>query len=210
MKRGTTLLVAVTAVVLLAGCASNRPVDGETSQPTDSDHTAETGQDSPGTTADYLDELYSESLHEGVTPAPPGTAYIEVAGERFEFESLDCTINDEPGRRQFIVSAGGETTGSGHMLYLSRQIGSDIGFNFEEEHVQLALLVTENGENRMSNSMAQHEREQGEPAEWVRGSGAHPLARVVGKEATATGALEGVPFAPDPTEAEFIAAATCP
>src|SRR5690606_14557992 len=99
---------------------------------------------------------------------------------------------------QFIVVAGGETTNSGHKLYLSRQIGSGIGFAFEEEHVQLALLDTDGGEGKMSNSMAQHQREQGEPAEWMRGSGTHPLVRVVGNEATASGVLDGVPFAPNP------------
>ncbi|MBK0419866.1 hypothetical protein JD276_12565 [Leucobacter sp. CSA1] len=210
MNKAITTIGAFAAFFLLTGCGSSTPESSESPQSTDSDHTAEPDQESPETTADHLDELYSDSLHEDVTPAPPGTAYIEVAGERFEFESLNCTINDEPERGQFIITASGETTGSGHKLYLSRQIGSDIGFNFEDEHVQLALLVTENGESRMSNSMAQHERQPGEPAEWVRGSGTHPLVRAVGSEATATGTLEGVPFAPDPAEAEFVAAATCP
>lgn len=208
MKRLTTLGV-VAATALLVGCASSAPGGGEPTQPVDSAQTTETGEGSPETITEYLDELYADSLHAGVTPAPAGTAYIEVAGERFEFESLDCTINDELERGQFIVAARGETSGSGHILYLSRQIGADIGFNFEDEHVQLALLMTENGESRMSNSMAQHEREQGEAAEWVHGSGTHPLVRVVGSQATATGTLKGVPFAPDPAEAEFVAAASC-
>lgn len=209
--RAITVIGAATAIFLLSGCASDTPESTEPSQSADSEQVTETSQDNGSeSSGDYLDELYSESLHEDVTPAAPGTAYIEVAGERFEFESLNCTVNDETDRGQFIVAASGETTDSGHILYLSRQIGADIGFEFEEEHVQLALLVTEGGESRMSNSMAQHEREQGEPAEWMRGSGSHPLIRVVGKEATAIGVLEGVPFAPNPAEAEFIAAATCP
>lgn len=200
---------AFTAVVLLAGCTSATPEANSEPQSTDPDQTSETTQGSPDTSSEYLDDLYAESLHNGITPADPGTAYIEVAGERFEFENLDCTIADEPDRGQFIVSAGGEATGSGHRLYLSRQIGSDIGFAFEEEHVQLSLLVVEDGSEKMSNAMAQHERDQGEAAEWIRGFGSHPLVRVVGNEATASGVLEGVPFAPDPAEAEFIAAATC-
>jgi hypothetical protein len=106
--------------------------------------------------------------------------------------------------------AGGETTGSGHQLYLSRKTGSDIGFTFEEELVQLALLVAEDGAERMSNALAQHERAQGEPPAWIRGSGSHPLVRVVGNEATARGVLDGVPSATDPAEAAFVAAATCP
>lgn len=237
MRRGLATIGAVAAIVL-AGCASATPEESdspvesdpaedsdtaeeddpaeedetsEDSEPTDSDDPADADEDAaPEASADYLDELYAESLHEGVAPADPGTAYIEVAGERFEFESLSCTIHDEPDIGQFIVSASGETTDSGHTMYLSRQIGTEIGFNFEDEHVQLSLLTIEDGEGRMSNSMAQHERAQGEPAEWVRGSGTHPLVRVVGDEATASGMLAGVPFAPNPAEAEFVAAATCP
>lgn len=200
---------AFAAVVLLAGCTSATPEANSEPQSTDSDQTSETTQGSPDTSGEYLDDLYAASLHDGISPADPGTAYIEVAGERFEFENLDCTVADEPDRGQFIISAGGEATGSGHRLYLSRQIGSDIGFAFEEEHVQLSLLVVEDGAEKMSNAMAQHERDQGEAVDWIRGSGSHPLVRVVGNEATASGVLEGVPFAHDPAEAEFIAAATC-
>ncbi|WP_110588302.1 hypothetical protein [Microbacterium suaedae] len=202
---------AIAGIILLSGCA---PGAADESEPSQSAGTAPSSESAPSAapegSADYLDELSSESLHEGVAPAAPGTAYIEVAGERFEFESLTCTLADEPDIGQFIAAANGETTGSGHSMYLSREIGTDIGFHFEDEYVQLALLVTEGGEDRMSNSMAQHEREQGTSPEWVRGSGTHPLIRVVGNEATAMGVLDGVPFAPDPAEAEFIAAATCP
>lgn len=213
MKPGTTTLIAVAALALLTGCASNTPERGEPAQPTDSDRTAETSQDSPESTSDYLDELYSESLHEGVAPAPPGTAYIEVAGERFEFENLDCTINDQPGRGQFIVSASDDTSGSGHRLYFSREIGSDIGFNWENEHVQLALLTAPGGGESMgqySNSMAQHSRDEGKPPEWLEGSGTSPLVRLVGNESTATGSLSEIMFADTPLAGEFIAAATCP
>lgn len=197
MNRGTTAMGAV--VVLLAGCASGAQENSDPSQPAD-----------PEQAAGHLDELYSESLHEGVTPAAPGTAYLEVAGERFEFEVSEfaCSVSDEQDIGYFRVTTS--TDADGNQLLLNRDIGEGVGFHFEDEFVQLALMVTEGGESRMSNSMAQHEREQGEPAEWVRGSGTHPLIRVVGDEATASGVLEGVPFAPDPAEAEFVAAATCP
>lgn len=196
MKRGATALSAV--VILLAGCASDAQDNNDPPQPADSEPAA-----------GLLDELYSESLHEGVTPAAPGTAYLEVAGERFEFEVsvFACSVSEEQNNSYFRVTTS--TDADGNQLLLNREIGTDIGFHFEDEFVQLALMVTEGGESRMSNSMAQHEREQGEPAEWVRGSGTHPLIRVVGAEVTAAGVLEGVPFAPDPAEAEFVAAATC-
>lgn len=197
---------------MLAACTADASEEGgDRLQRPDSGQAAGAAEEGASEAPDeYLDELHSETLHESVTPAAPGTAYVEVAGERFEFESLNCTGNDEPGRGQFIVVASGETTASGHQLFLHRQIGADIGFHFEDEYVQLALLVEESGEAKMNNSMAQHEREQGEPPVWVRGSGTHPLVRVVGQQATATGVLEGVPFAPNPEEAEFVAAATCP
>src|SRR5690606_24672262 len=158
---------AFAAVVLLAGCTSATPEANSEPQSTDSDQTSETTQGLPDTSGEYLDDLYAASLHDGISPADPGTAYIEVAGERFEFENLDCTVADEPDRGQFIISAGGEATGSGHRLYLSRQIGSDIGFAFEEENVQLSLLVVEDGAEKMSNAMAQHERDQGEAVDWI-------------------------------------------
>lgn len=230
MKLGTptTRAAAVLATFgLLAGCASSTAQDdgdapdpveteaaGEPAAPASSTEQADDEDAAaPAPSTDYLDELYADGLHEGVAPAAPGTAYIEIEGERFEFTSLSCTVNDEPGRGQFIVSASDESTGSGHMLYLSREIGADLGFNFENEHVQLAHLIVSGDDETMaqySNSMAQHARDEGEAPDWLEGAGESPLVRVVGDEATAIGTLEGVMFAEEPLEGDFVAAATCP
>lgn len=217
MRKYLTPLVGVTATVIaLTGCSSSKtPPAHQTQQSPVTDTESDTPQDSAqsatqDTTHEFLDVLYSEELHTDVQPAAPGTAYIEVAGERFEFSDLTCTISEQPGREQFIVAAGQETTGAGHQLTLSRQIGADIGFSFEEEHVQLSLLVTQDGTEKMSNTMAQHEREQGQPAQWIHGSGTAPLIHVVERQATARGVVAGVPHAPISTDSEFVAAATCP
>ncbi|MTV24611.1 hypothetical protein FTX61_04145 [Nitriliruptoraceae bacterium ZYF776] len=199
---------AVAAAILLVGCASDAPEDRDPAS-FDAGGAAAASEDAPAS-ADHLDELYADRLHEGVSPAAPGTAYLEVAGERLEFPSLTCTVNDEPGRGQFLVSASDDT---GHQLYLSREIGPDIGFDWENEHVQLALLTTPGDEETMaqySNSMAQHARDEGAAPEWLEGAGDAPLVRVVGDEATATGTLGAVAFADEPLTGEFVAAATCP
>lgn len=214
MTKRTITIGAATAVLLLSGCASGGPSTSEPPQSRDTDQSAETTQGTaPVASGDYLEELFSESLHDGVAPAAPGTAYIEVAGERFEFESVQCDVFDEPSRGVFSLSANDDASGTGHRFYLSREIGPDIGFNWENEHVQLALLTTPasgDAPEQFSNSMAQHGRDEGEPPAWDWGDGTSPLVRVVGDEATAMGTLEGILLAPDPLEGDFVAAATCP
>ncbi|MDT0201722.1 hypothetical protein [Nocardioides sp. AE5] len=210
----TIMTGAVAAVLPLSGCASSGPSTSELLESGNTDQSAETFQDrAPGASTDYLDELFSESLHDGVAPAAPGTAYIEVAGERFEFGSVQCDISDQTSRGIFSLSASDDASGTGHQFYLSREIGPDIGFNWENEYIQLALLTTPargDTPERFSNSMAQHGRDEGDPPAWDWGNGTSPLVRVVGDEATAMGTLEGILLAPDPLEGDFVAAATCP
>ena len=161
----------------------------------------------------YLDELYADALYEGVAPADPGTAYLEVAGERFEFADVQCSVDDTPGASRLEVTASGEAGGAPHKLYLKREIGPDLGFNLENEHVQLAYFVPGEGgaADQYSNAMAQHSRDEGEEPAWSQGAGESPLLRIVGPEVTATGELGAVPFAPDGAgDGQFVAAATCP
>lgn len=203
------LLLAVTACAVPAepspDDATATGVD-ETTGVDDGDGSGEGG---------YLDELYADSLDDGVTPAEAGTAYLETAGQRFDFASVTCSLDDTPGAQRLSVTASDETTGAGHKLYLTREIGPDYGFNFENEHVQLAYLVLGEGgaPDQFSNLMAQHARDEGEAPNWLEGSGESPLLRIVGKQVTATGAFDAVPFAPETSlgdAAPFIAAATCP
>lgn len=204
VRRTTQALGAVAVAALVAGCGGDATSVSEAA--------AEPVEDSGEGSSEVLDELYAESLHEGVEPASPGTAYIEVAGERIEFSDLDCIVDETPGASRFRVEARGDADGVGHILYLDREIGPEIGWSFEDELVQLALLTTaatEEAPDRFSNSLAQHGREEGEQPEWAEGSGPSPLIRAVGQQATATGSLDGAMFADAPLEGDFVAAATC-
>ncbi len=162
---------------------------------------------------DFLDELYAPSLHEGITPADPGTAYFEITGQRFDFTEVVCTIRDEPGAQRFRVDATGDTEGAGHLLYIDRQIGENIGWNWEDELVQFAQRLPQENEDDPAmwhSSMIQHERPRNGAVQWDHGGGASPVIRVVGDQATATGTMTAMMFHNQAFEGEFIATATCP
>lgn len=211
-RRLTSAAAVLATTMLLVGCAlDSSPRDPEQASATGDEQSDATDQEAaPAASGAYLDTLYSDALHNGVAPASPGTAYIEAAGERYEFTDIACTISEEPGREQLIVNAGGEITGSGHRLYFSRQVGAELGFNFENEHVQLSVLTGEGSAATMNNSMAQHARDLGEDPDWMFGEGESPLVRIVGGEVTAIGVLQRLPGAPSAVEGTFLAAATCP
>lgn len=199
---------------LLAGCGTDT---GDSSggagpapaQPVDAQATV-----SPAGGRDYLEQLHAESLYAGVTPAEPGTAYIRVAGRRIDFATVNCTGRQGPGGETFNATASDDGDEAGHMLYMVRNIGPSVSWAWEDEHVQLALLTTPAGEgqarNRYSNSLAQHNREQGADPVWSTGAGQSPLVRIVGEQATATGTLAGMLYAETPLEGDFVAALTCP
>ncbi|GFZ92183.1 hypothetical protein [Nesterenkonia alkaliphila] len=215
---GTGPEAAEPALVEEAG-ANNGDTDDQESEdapepepaaPEEEDEEASNAADAPQPATDPLDTLFADSVHNGIASASPSSAYIEVDGQRFEFGDVSCSIVDEPDQQHFAVTAVEEATG--HLMYFSRSIGENIGFNWEDEHVQLSLLTTPGDEGELdqySNSMAQHDRERGAAPEWFHGSGTSPLIRVVGSEATASGVLTGIPFAEAPTEGPFIAAVAC-
>jgi len=234
VTRARTAVAAAALASILAGCAASgsSPTDvsdsgaeqveastdaaapeADDGEAAPADESEETADQEPTATSDtvYLEELFAEALHEGITPAAPGTAYIEVAGQRFDFDEVTCSLGEKPGAEQLHIDVSEERSGSGHLMYIERSIGADIGWNWEDEFVQLAVLgEAEDGSPQMSNSLVQHDRpEDGDP-KWHRGEGVSPLIRIVGKEVTTTGSLGGVPFAPEPLEGEFVAAATCP
>lgn len=209
---------ATLALLLVAtACAADAEPSAATSGTDGADAAVEAGASGDAGSAgdgDYLDELYAASLHEGVAPADPGTAYLEAGGERFEFTEIECSLDETPGASRLEVTASGEISGTPHKLYLKREIGPDIGFNLENEHVQLAYFVPGEGgaADKYSNALSQHSRDEGEEPEWLQGAGESPLLRVVGDQVTATGELGAVPFNPDAglDDAGFVAAATCP
>lgn len=198
------------AAGLLTGCSSGSDDPEGTSDGSGIDR----GDDhAAGQLAEGLDELFSDALHEGVEPAASGTAYIEVEGQRYVFTDVACEVHDDPDAGRFNVVAYEEAGGIGHQLYFKRTIGDDVGWNWEDEYVQLAVQILEGGEDAMNqyhSSLAQHEREQGAAPEWELGDGTSPLVRVVGKQATATGVLEALMLHDEAVEGEFIAAVTCP
>lgn len=168
----------------------------------------------PAADADHLEQLRAASLHDGVAPAEPGTAYIEIAGRRFDFATVTCAGSEGPRGETFNATASDDSDGVGHLLYMGRNIGPSVSWAWEDEHVQLALLATPAGTagalDQFSNSMAQHNREQGEDPVWSTGAGQSPLVRIVGEQATAIGTLAGQAFAESPLEGDFVAALTCP
>ena len=231
MTRARPLIAAAALATILAGCAAAEDgpeASGQDESPAvvvdaDADADSDSAQapaddatddgDAPAASGGggYLDEFYADALHDGVTPAASGTAYIEIAGERFDFDEVTCTLSEEPGAEKLHVHARGESTGAGHQLYFERAIGEDIGWNWEDEYFQLALLTPdEEGTELFSNSLIQHERAKGGDPEWAHGEGELPVLRIVGKEVTTVGELSAVPFAPDPIEGPYVAAVTCP
>lgn len=222
--RGATGIAGAVAVAaVLAGCGGDGSADDEAvgaavdesaaEQATDGDGGTDEGADGGAGNSDYLDDLYADSLHDAVTPAAAGTAYIEIGGERFEFTTVDCSVHDTPGAAYVRITASDDTEGAGHKLYFDRTVGPDMGWSFEDEKVQLALMTTMPSENEtgaVSNSMAQSQRDLDSDIEWLSGSADDsPMIRAVGSEVTASGVLQRVPGAPEPLEGDFVAAGTC-
>ena len=202
------------ALGLLAGCGSDSAtaVDDAGRVPgrsADGPAAATTAGD-----AVYVEQLHADTLHRGVAPAEPGTAYIEIANRRFDFASVDCTGSQGPRGETYSAAASDDSEGAGHLLYLARSIGPNVSWAWEDEHVQLARLITPAGaaatREQFSNSTAQHSREQGAAPVWSVGGGQSPLVRIVGHQATAVGTLAAQAFGDSPLEGDFVAALTCP
>lgn len=222
-RRATGIAGVVAVAAVLAGCGGDSSADDDAvgaaanepaaEQATDGDGGTDSGTDGGAGSSDYLDDLYADSLHDAVTPAAAGTAYIEIGGERFEFTTVDCSVHDTPGAAYVRITASDDAEGAGHKLYFDRTVGPDMGWSFEDEKVQLALMTTLPGENEtgaVSNSMAQSQRDLDSDIEWLSGSADDsPMIRAVGSEVTASGVLQRVPGAPEPLEGDFVAAGTC-
>ena len=200
-------LSVLACIALTAGCSDDSSGTGESS--VDVSQQSIAGSDNPPGPA-YQESLHAESLHDGVDQSSAGTAYLEVGPDRYEFTNVSCTIDDTPGASRATVTASRDD--NGHMLYVTREIGPDIGFDFENEHVQFAYLVSDGETERYANFMAQHKRDDGNDPEWLMGFGTSPLVRVVGLDLTATGEFEAaVTIAGAPSyDTAFTAAVSCP
>lgn len=202
------------ALGLLAGCGpdSDGVVDDAGQAPAQPVDTQAAGM--PAADAVYIEQLHADTLHRGVAPAEPGTGYIQIAGRRFEFATVNCTGSQGPGGETYSAAASDDGDGAGHMLYMARSIGPSVSWAWEDEHVQLARLTTPARaaatRDQFSHSTAQHSREQGAAPVWSAGSGQSPLVRIVGHQATAVGTLAAQAFGDSPLEGDFVAALTCP
>lgn len=203
------LLVAAACLLAVAACGDEATAEADGGDSGERDEQPDEDGGAPVSRSSYLDELYAPSLHDTVSPADPGSAYLEVGGDRYEFEGVSCSIDDTPGASRVNVSASND---DGHHLYLSREIGPDVGFDFENEHVQFAYLTGEGEKARYANFMAQLEREEGQDVEWLMGSGESPLVHIVGTKMTAAGEFKAAASpdgAPD-YNTTFTTAITCP
>ncbi|MBE1457879.1 hypothetical protein H4W79_002093 [Nocardiopsis terrae] len=210
--RRTPFLVLLPFLALVTGCfGAEEPAPSDASAagvPSDGAGAVSDGEEdaAPG---EALDELFADSLHD-VAPAAAGTAYIEVDGTRLEFDELSCEHMEAEGGERLSVLATGEDADLGPIeLRMTREIGPDLGWNWEDELVQLTLVGGTRDRELNSISMVQHGRERGGSPEWDHGSGPSPLIRAMGEEATATGTIADAPMSQDPLSGDFTAAAHC-
>lgn len=158
-----------------------------------------------GASGGGIDGLESDALPAGVEPAVAGTAYIEIDGERLEFTGLECSFTDQDDAEAVNFTVEGQTKYGTTELWVSRAIGWNVGFDYEEELVQVSLLDGEFAEI----SMAQNSGDEDGGIRWHRGDGPDPLLQVVGSDVMATGTLEGHPGSENPQAGAFVMAANC-
>ncbi|WP_159621343.1 hypothetical protein [Ruania rhizosphaerae] len=230
LRRRVPAAGALAMAALMAACSDAAPAQepgddpaetssvaedsGDTEQSEDTGQSEDTDQDEDeaGSAAagDYLDVLVADSLHPDVEAAEPGSAYIEFASDRLDFDDVECRIEDVPDAGVFEVTARGETGLGPAELRWSRTIGSGVGWAWEDEYVNLSLVGGTAERELNSNSMVTAQRDEDGETEWLSGSGTTPLVRLVGTEATAVGAFDGTPGSEDPLVGDFVAAVTCP
>lgn len=203
---GMATAIAFGLVMLLAACGSESTADkttdvsgasAQTEQGPEADSGSEAEVDSSG--GGGLDTLYADSLHDGVETAAPGAAYITLDGERLDFTGLECNVTELDGGSAVRFAVEGATSYGVTKLSVLRGIGWDVGFEYEEELIQVTH-VENSGDgsssvdwNSSSNfSMAQNSGDEDGGIKWRRGSGPDPMIRIVGSDVTATGTLSGM------------------
>jgi len=208
-----SLSAAVGATMLVSACGSDAepdsaevPADSPTSADSSAsgDDTADS-TDQEASTGGGIDGLESAALPGGIESAAPGTAYIEIEGERLEFPGLECSFTDEEDAEAVNFTVEADTQHGLTELWVSRAIGWNVGFDYEEELVQVSLLDGEFAEI----SMAQNSGDEDGGTDWHRGDGPDPLLAVVGSEVMATGTLEGHAGSDNPEAGQFVMAAHC-
>ncbi|MBX9470990.1 hypothetical protein [Microcella sp.] len=204
-----TVSTTLATALLLVGCSPESASTDEPGQAIEETESTETNANGESATGGGLDSLEADSLHDAVEPAAAGTAYIEIAGERLDFAGVECTADEREGAEtvQFIVQ--GDTAYGRTELSLRRGIGPDLGFNYEEELVQVTHIGGTGGRELNDISNAQNGGDEDGSTEWFRGDGPDPMIRIVGSDISARGTLAGLPGAENPHEGEFVLAANC-
>lgn len=184
--RFSPMLAASTAVAmaaLLAACSPDTITGDGPEQVPDVADSADTDTDT-GTDA------------QGDSPAGMGLNTLYA-------ESLHDGVDVAPAGTAYIDVEGERLDFSG--------IGwGDVGFDYEEELVQVSHLGGTGGRGEYSDiSMAQNSGDEDGGIDWSRGDGPDPMVRIVGSDVTAIGTLEGHPGSEDPLEGTFAMAANC-
>lgn len=212
VRRPTRLLLAAataTAALALSACSpSESALDESTTSPNQVDEQSEDSTHSTSSEG-VLDSLDAPALHNGVEPATPGTAYIDVEGTRLDFTVSSCDlIAGETGDRYIGLATGDTALGYAELRW-DRSIGDGVGWAWIDEYVQLSLADDE-AVSRFSNSLIQLEQDQDGTVSWDHGSAAElPVLRVQGPLATAAGTLAAAPVAESPLDGDFIASMHC-
>lgn len=192
-QRWSFIFVGMLAAGVMAGCTKDDAAEGK-------------GNAKAGEPA----ELFVSTLHDLNMP-DPGTAWIEVDGERIEFPTARCKHEEfELGERLSASANVNDDTHGPTEISVKREVGDGVRLPFEYELVQLTLVG--GTETRTSNGigMLQHSHYKKDGFKWLRGSGDIPAVRIVGQQLTAQGNLEASPFSERPLIGKFTLALSCP
>jgi len=214
----TAPAIAFGLVALLAACGSESTNDtsGASAQTQEErEANSDSNTEAKSSEGGGLDTLYAESLHDDVETAAPGAAYITINGERLDFTGLECDLTDLDGGSAVQFAVEGETSYGVTRLSVWRGIGWDVGFEYEEELIQVTHLQDAADANKPARwstatnfSMAQNSGDEDGGIKWHRGDGPDPMLRIVGSDVTATGTLTGLGDAYG-SEYAFTMAANC-
>lgn len=206
-----TVSAAVGVAVLLTACGGDDAPGDTQEQEADAGARIEARAKEDTPTGERLEGLYAESLHSGIEAATTGTAYIEIEGERLEFSGIECKITERDDGEALQFNVKGETTRGTTELSVLRGIGWGVGFDYEEELVQVTHLADSDGRDldAVDISMAQNSGDEAGVKRWHRGNGPDPMFRIVGANVTATGRLSGHRGSENPQEGDFVLAANC-
>lgn len=144
----------------------------------------------------------SESPHRAISHE---LGHARIEGERLEFAGVECKFTDQEDAEAVNFTIKAETAHGPTGLWVSRAIGWNVGFDYEEELVQVSLL----GGEFARISMAQNSGDENGGIRWHRGDGPDPLLAVVGTSVMATGTLQGHPGSESPLAGDFVMAANC-